>query len=158
MQRALSDGAGVHALECRKIVMLSRFVALSVSLILKVSLLQRKQDVMVWRPGAADHGVQLPKSLIFDVYSGLEQCPPDGQGCYNITASKTTAAGHQIVRSAGYYLDQLCDLDPDHKHSGNCEFNKRHHACHLTQTVACQQTGVISPGGNSMPATRSRAR
>ena len=118
----------------------------------------KKQDVMVWRPGAADHGVQLPKSLIFDVYSGLEQCPPDGQGCYNITASKTTAAGHRIVRSAGYYLDQLCDLDPDHKHSGNCELNKRHHACHLTQTVACQQTGVISPGGNSMPATRSRAR
>ena len=118
----------------------------------------RKQDVMVWRPGAADHGVDVPKSLIFDVYSGLEQCPPDGQGCYNITASKTTAAGHRIVRSAGYYLDQLCDLDPDHKHSGNCEFNKRHHACHLTQTVACQQTGVISPGGNSMPATRSRAR
>ena len=40
MQRALSDGAGVHALECRKIVILSRFVALSVSLIQKVSLFQ----------------------------------------------------------------------------------------------------------------------
>lgn len=26
-----------------------------------------KKDVMVWRPGAADHGVDLPMSLIFDV-------------------------------------------------------------------------------------------
>ena len=77
------------------------------------------KDVMVWRPGAADHGVVPPKNIIFDVYSGIEQCPPDGQGCYNITASKTTAAGHRVVRSAGYYLDQLCDLDPDGRHHGN---------------------------------------
>lgn len=26
-----------------------------------------KTDVLVWRPGAADHGVDLPKNLIFDV-------------------------------------------------------------------------------------------
>jgi hypothetical protein len=78
-----------------------------------------KKDVMVWRPGVADHGVTPPKGVIFDVYSGIEQCPPDGQGCYNITASKTTADGHRVVRSAGYYLDQLCDLDPDHSHHGN---------------------------------------
>ena len=26
-----------------------------------------KRDVLVWRPGAADHGVDLPKELIFDV-------------------------------------------------------------------------------------------
>ena len=51
-------------------------------------------------------------------YSGIEQCPPDGQGCYNVTASKTTAGGHRVVRSAGYYLDQLGDLDPDHRHHG----------------------------------------
>jgi hexosaminidase len=78
-----------------------------------------RKEVMVWRPGAADHGVTPPKNIVFDVYSGLEQCPPDGQGCYNITASKTTAAGYRVVRSAGYYLDQLCDLDPDGRHHGN---------------------------------------
>ena len=62
----------------------------------------------------------MPDDVIFDVYSGpiANPLPPDGQGGYNVTARDTTQAGHRVVRSAGYYLDQLCDPDPDGKHSG----------------------------------------
>ena len=30
---------------------------------------------------------------------------------YGESISLTTAAGHNVVRSDGYYLDQLCDVD-----------------------------------------------
>lgn len=75
---------------------------------------------MVWRPGAADMGATPPRSTIFDVYSGplSAPIPPDGQGGYNVSATATTAAGYRVVRSAGYYLDQLCDPDPDGSHRG----------------------------------------
>jgi hypothetical protein len=50
--------------------------------------------------------------------AGPTQLPPDGQGGYNTSAAATTARGHRVVRSAGYYLDQLCDPDPDRHHAG----------------------------------------
>ena len=39
-------------------------------------------------------------------------------GNYSSTAAATTALGHRVVRSAGLYLDQLCDADPDGSHHG----------------------------------------
>ena len=90
------------------------------------------KTAMFWRPGAADSLPQtevpageLPRSLlasaffsaratisllagtVFDVYGAATKVP--GAEDYGSTISLTTAAGHKVVRSAGLYLDQLCD-------------------------------------------------
>ena len=44
---------------------------------------------------------------VFDVYGAATKVP--GAEDYGSTISLTTAAGHKVVRSAGLYLDQLCD-------------------------------------------------
>ena len=65
------------------------------------------KTAMFWRPGAADTLTQsdIPDGTIFDVYGSFR-----GHD-YGETISLTTAAGHKVVRSAGMYLDQLCDVD-----------------------------------------------
>lgn len=79
------------------------------------------RSAMLWRPGAADHldQAQVPMGTVFDVY-GAYGSPSSGVpgDDYGDAASRTTAAGHRVVRSAGMYLDQLCDPDPDGKHHG----------------------------------------
>lgn len=67
--------------------------------------------------------------------------PPDGQGGYNISVTAATAAGHRVVRSAGYYLDQLGDTDPDGRHHGTCE--------HSENTASCRALGVLQCPLNS---------
>ena len=60
---------------------------------------KRGKAPMVWKPGVADHlpTAVLPDNLIFDLYSGPTQLPPDGQGGYNISAAAVTAQGYRCV-------------------------------------------------------------
>ena len=51
--------------------------------------------------------ISLLAGTIFDVYGAATKVP--GAEDYGSTISLTTAAGHKVVRSAGLYLDQLCD-------------------------------------------------
>ena len=80
------------------------------------------RSAMLWRPGAADSLEQssVPKDTVFDVYGPYPKTSGSGVvgNDYGVAASETTANGHRVVRSAGYYLDQLCDPDPDGKHRG----------------------------------------
>ena len=65
----------------------------------------------IYVPGAADTLPQtdIPAGTIFDVY-GKTIFGDD----YAASASVTTANGHRVVRSAGLYLDQLCDPGAAH--------------------------------------------
>jgi hypothetical protein len=80
------------------------------------------RSAMLWRPGAADSLDQskVPQSTVFDVYGPFPRANATGiPGTdYGAAASRITAAGHRVVRSAGMYLDQLCDPDPDGRHHG----------------------------------------
>ena len=67
-----------------------------------------RKSPMVWRPGASDHGVGIPKDVIFDLYSGplSMPLPPDGQGGYNVRCVRA----HVCMRVRTYvatlaYLD-----------------------------------------------------
>ena len=51
--------------------------------------------------------ISLLAGTIFDVYGAATKVP--GAEDYGSTISLTTAPGHKVVRSAGLYLDQLCD-------------------------------------------------
>ena len=63
--------------------------------------------------GAADTlpQEQIPAGTIFDVYGAAKTLPGAVSADYGGTITATTAAGHRVVRSAGMYLDQLCDKD-----------------------------------------------
>jgi hexosaminidase len=67
---------------------------------------------MMWWPGTAN---LLPpveiRGSVLDIYL-------DSTQGYNGTATNMTRAGVTVVRSGGYYLDQLCPVDPDGKHHG----------------------------------------
>eukprot|EP00040_Diaphanoeca_grandis_P019625 m.103756 g.103756 ORF g.103756 m.103756 type:complete len:963 (-) comp27515_c0_seq4:240-3128(-) len=74
-----------------------------------------KKSPMMWRPGIGDlvSPADTPPDAIYDVYG-----PMPGLKGYNDSATVTTKNGFRVVRSANYYLDQLCTGDPDGKHDG----------------------------------------
>jgi hexosaminidase len=75
-----------------------------------------QKSPMMWRPGIGDlvGPTDTPADALYNIYGGAGA----DQNLYNVSATATTAQGFQVVRSAGYYLDHLCPLDPDGKHHG----------------------------------------